>query len=141
MLGWQPLAYKNYRWIVADPDLLGGKLAIRGTRLSVSLILECLANGMTLEEIDEAFDYLFPREAMPEVLRVASKLTEAFQGWKALSKGHLVDAAAQAAFNVYLPGTPLWRVSVAWPATASYVRAGAHEASTAALAGVPQTFL
>jgi len=23
--------FKNFRWIVADPELLGGKLAIRGT--------------------------------------------------------------------------------------------------------------
>src|SRR5258708_6294122 len=30
----QPVAYKNYKWIVADPQLLGGKLAIRGTRLA-----------------------------------------------------------------------------------------------------------
>jgi hypothetical protein len=47
MTHWQPAAYKNYRWIVTDPDLLGGKLAIRGTRISVSLILKCLANGMS----------------------------------------------------------------------------------------------
>ncbi len=53
MLNWQPSAYKDYQWIVADPQLLGGKLAIRGTRLSVSLILECLAGGMSLEEINE----------------------------------------------------------------------------------------
>jgi uncharacterized protein (DUF433 family) len=43
-------------------------LAIRGTRLSVSLILECLAAGMSLEEIDDAFDSAFPHEALPEVL-------------------------------------------------------------------------
>src|SRR5258707_15888120 len=36
-------AYKNYSWIVCDPALLGGKLAVRGTRLSVALILECLS--------------------------------------------------------------------------------------------------
>jgi hypothetical protein len=30
---WQPRRYKEYEWIVADPELLGGKLAIRGTRL------------------------------------------------------------------------------------------------------------
>jgi uncharacterized protein (DUF433 family) len=60
---------------VADPQLLGGKLAIRGTRLSVSLILECLVAGMSLEEIDEAFDRAFPHEALPEVLRVAAELT------------------------------------------------------------------
>ena len=78
MLDWQPAPYKEYGWIVADPRLLGGKLAIRGTRLSVSLILECLANGMSLEEIDEAFDHAFPHEAMPEVLKVASELTGSF---------------------------------------------------------------
>jgi uncharacterized protein (DUF433 family) len=78
MPDWQPAAYKDYRWIVADAQLLGGKLAIRGTRLSVSLILECLASGMSLEDIGEAFDHAFPREALPEVLRVASELTDSF---------------------------------------------------------------
>jgi uncharacterized protein (DUF433 family) len=75
---WQPSRYKDYRWIVADPQLLGGKLAIRGTRLAVSLILECLANGMSLEDIDEAFDHAFPHEALTEVLKVASEVTDGF---------------------------------------------------------------
>jgi uncharacterized protein (DUF433 family) len=74
MSDWQPTGYKDYQWIVADPQLLGGKLAIRGTRLSVSLILECLAAGMSLAEIDEAFDRAFPHEALPEVLAVAAEL-------------------------------------------------------------------
>jgi uncharacterized protein (DUF433 family) len=76
MSDWQPLPYKDYRWIVADPQLLGGKLAIRGTRLSVALILECLAAGMSLEDIDQSFDHAFPHEAMPEVLKVASELAD-----------------------------------------------------------------
>ncbi len=75
MSDWQPRQYKDYRWIVADPQLLSGKLAIRGTRLSVSLILECLAGGMSLEDIDEAFDRAFPHEALPEVLKLAAELT------------------------------------------------------------------
>ena len=75
MSNWQPRQYKDYKWIVADPQLLGGKLAIRGTRLSVSLILECLADGMTPDDIDEAFDRAFPHEALPEVLKVAAELT------------------------------------------------------------------
>ena len=45
--------FKAFRWIVADPELLGGKLAIRGTRFSVSFILSCLAERMTVEEIEE----------------------------------------------------------------------------------------
>jgi len=78
MAEWQPLAYKHYKWIVADPELLGGKLAIRGTRLSVALILECLANGMSLEDIHEAFHGAFPPAALPEVLKVASEFADSF---------------------------------------------------------------
>jgi uncharacterized protein (DUF433 family) len=78
MSDWQPAAYKDYRWIVADPELLGGKLAIRGTRLAVSLILECLADGMSIEEINESFGSAFPGEALPEVLKVASELADSF---------------------------------------------------------------
>jgi uncharacterized protein (DUF433 family) len=75
---WQPAAYKGYQWIVADPQLLGGRLAVRGTRLSVSLILECLASGMSVEEINDSFDFAFPSEALPEVLKVASELADSF---------------------------------------------------------------
>jgi uncharacterized protein (DUF433 family) len=57
---------------------LGGKLAIRGTRLAVSLILECLAAGMSLEDIDQSFDHAFPHDALPEVLKVASELADSF---------------------------------------------------------------
>ena len=78
MSDWQPAAYKDYRWIVADAQLLGGKLAVRGTRLAVSLILECLASGMSLDEIDQSFDHAFPYEALPEVLKVASELADSF---------------------------------------------------------------
>ena len=78
MKDWQAAQYKDYQWIVADAQLLGGKLAIRGTRLSVSLILECLSNGMSLDDIDESFNHAFPHEALPEVLKIASELTGSF---------------------------------------------------------------
>jgi uncharacterized protein (DUF433 family) len=78
MSTWQPKAYKEYQCIVADPDLLGGKLAVRGTRLSVALILECLANGMTLDDINEAYDQTLTRDTLSEILQVASELTESF---------------------------------------------------------------
>ena len=68
-------AFKSFRWIVADPELLGGKLAIRGTRFSVSFILSCLAEGMTVEEIEEAYGKV-PHEAIPEVMRVASEILD-----------------------------------------------------------------
>ena len=78
MLFRSPRPYKNYEWIVADPELLGGKLAIRGTRLSVGLILECMSNGMSLQDIDEAFHAAFPHAALPEVLKVASEFADSF---------------------------------------------------------------
>jgi uncharacterized protein (DUF433 family) len=68
--------YKNFRWIVADPDLLGGKLAVRGTRFSVSFILSCMAEGMRVEEIEQTYGRL-PREAIPGVMRVASEILDA----------------------------------------------------------------
>ena len=77
MTDWTPRQYRNYQWIVADPELLCGKLAVRGTRLSVELILECLANGMTLEEIEDSFP-TFPAKALPEVLKVASEVAGSF---------------------------------------------------------------
>jgi uncharacterized protein (DUF433 family) len=65
----------GYQWIVADPDLLGGQPAVKDTRLSVSHILACLAEGMTGEEI--ARDYPgFPPESVAEVLRFAAEQLE-----------------------------------------------------------------
>ena len=60
-----------YQWIVRDPELLGGKPAIRGTRFSVAFILQCLADGLTPQEIDATYGP-FPHEALPEILRAAS---------------------------------------------------------------------
>jgi uncharacterized protein (DUF433 family) len=72
---WSPAPYKSYKWIVSDSALLGGKLAIRGTRFSVSFILGCLSEGMSLEEIENNYAP-FPHEAMPEILKVASDLLD-----------------------------------------------------------------
>ncbi len=68
---WKPQAFKDYKWIVADPALLGGKLAVRGTRFSVSFIRSCLAQSMSVEEIEQTYAPL-PREAIPEIMKVPS---------------------------------------------------------------------
>ena len=67
--------FKDYRWIVADPRLLGGKLAVRGTRFSVSFILSCLSEDMTVDEIEESYGP-FPREALSEVMKAASEVLD-----------------------------------------------------------------
>ena len=39
------------KWIVADPDHLGGKPRVADTRISIEFLLETLACGMTIPEI------------------------------------------------------------------------------------------
>ena len=65
-------AVSGYQWIVVDPDLLGGQPTVRGTRLSVSHILACLSEGMTVDEIAEDYPG-FPAESLSEILRFASE--------------------------------------------------------------------
>jgi uncharacterized protein (DUF433 family) len=71
----KPSSFGDYQWIVSDPDLLGGKLAVRGTRFSVSFILSCLAEGMSVEEIEDTYGS-FPHEAIPEIMKVASQFLD-----------------------------------------------------------------
>jgi uncharacterized protein (DUF433 family) len=75
MADWEPAAYRDYKWIVRDPELLGGKLAVRGTRLSVAFVLACLGEGMSAEEIAQTYGP-FPREAIPEIMKVAAELLD-----------------------------------------------------------------
>lgn len=44
--------------IVADPKILVGKPIIKGTRISVELVLDLLARGWTTEQILKEYDHL-----------------------------------------------------------------------------------
>ncbi|MCX9015038.1 MAG: DUF433 domain-containing protein [Candidatus Methanoperedens sp.] len=44
--------------MVCDPGILGGKPTIKGTRISVELLLELLANNWTHEEIMENYPHI-----------------------------------------------------------------------------------
>lgn len=74
--------YPGYKWIVVDNRMLGGTPAIKGTRLPVDLVLKCLAQGMTAEEIDRDYGH-FPKECIPEVLRFAAELAQKFKNMAA----------------------------------------------------------
>ena len=67
--------YKGYQWVVSDPDLLGGKPTIRGTRISVAQVLACLAESMTPHEIAEDYPG-FPEQSVLEALRFAAEQIE-----------------------------------------------------------------
>lgn len=44
--------------IHSDPDILGGKPVVKGSRISVELILEYLAEGAPVSEILDAYPHL-----------------------------------------------------------------------------------
>ena len=65
----------GFAHLVRNPERLGGKATIRGTRFSVSFILACLADSMSYEDIVREYSD-FPKESIAEVLRFAAELTD-----------------------------------------------------------------
>lgn len=61
--------------ITFDPDILGGKACIRGMRISVSLVVNLVANGMTTEEIIAEYPDLEPQD-IQQALRYAAWVTD-----------------------------------------------------------------
>lgn len=59
--------------ITFDPQAMGGRACIRGLRVTVSLILNLVADGMSDEEILQDYPYLEP-EDIHESLRYAAWL-------------------------------------------------------------------
>ncbi len=58
--------------ITFNPNILGGKPIIKGTRISVEFILELLSSGMSIEEILKEYKHL-KREDILEALDYAAK--------------------------------------------------------------------
>lgn len=61
--------------ITFDPHVLGGRACIRDTRVPVSLLINLVANGMTTDEIIEAYPYTEP-EDVRQALQYAAWLAE-----------------------------------------------------------------
>jgi uncharacterized protein (DUF433 family) len=51
---------KWQEFIVSDPSILLGKPIIKGTRISVEIILDLLENGWTPQQLIEAYPSLTP---------------------------------------------------------------------------------
>ncbi len=67
--------YKDYNWIITNPDIFAGKFIIKNTRLSVAFLLGCLSENMTADEVEDTYGP-FPKECLPEVLKLASELAD-----------------------------------------------------------------
>ena len=61
--------------ITIDPDIMNGRPCIRGMRVQVSLVLNLVANGLTVKEIIEDYPYVEP-EDISQCLRYAAWLAE-----------------------------------------------------------------
>jgi uncharacterized protein (DUF433 family) len=61
--------------ITFDPHVMGRRACLRGLRITVALIVNLVANGMTTAEILEAYPYLEP-EDVRQALQYAAWLAE-----------------------------------------------------------------
>ena len=57
--------------ITFDPHVMGGRACIRGMRVTVALLVNLVANGMTIAEILEAYPYLEPDDVRQALQYVA----------------------------------------------------------------------
>lgn len=60
--------------IEANPEIAAGKPVIKGTRITVKLVLELLANGWSIDDIKE--EYNLTEEQIRAAIKYAEHLTE-----------------------------------------------------------------
>jgi uncharacterized protein (DUF433 family) len=65
----------NINRITSDPNIMGGKACIRGMRITVSIVLNLLANGMDKNRIIDLYPYL-ENEDIDQCLQYAAYLAE-----------------------------------------------------------------
>ena len=65
----------KFERISLNPEVMGGKACIKGTRVTVGMIVTHIAEGTGIEEMLKAFPYI-TREDIAEALRYAAWLAE-----------------------------------------------------------------
>ena len=69
------MSLSNFQYLAADPAILGGKLCLKGTRISVQIVLEWLASGATIKDIHTKYPNL-SEAALQEAVSYASQLVK-----------------------------------------------------------------
>ena len=62
--------------IVSNPEILVGKPVIEGTRISVELILDRLANSWTFEQVLESYPHITRDDILAALAFAAERLRE-----------------------------------------------------------------
>ena len=76
---------KEFDRITFDPEVMGGKACIRGMRINVSLVVNLVANKMSLGEIIDAYPYLEPEDVSQALKYVAWLAEESVHPLEAVS--------------------------------------------------------
>lgn len=65
----------TFTHIEANPEILGGKPCVRGTRISVEFVLELIASGGSVDDIVKAFSQL-TKEGVQEAVLYAAQFSK-----------------------------------------------------------------
>jgi len=65
----------NFNRITYDTNIMAGRACIRGMRITVSLVVNLVANGISMDEIIESYPYL-EKEDIRQSLQYAAWLAE-----------------------------------------------------------------
>ncbi len=77
--------------ITFNPNILGGKPIIRGTRISVEFILELMSSGMSIDDILKEYKHL-KREDILDALDYASKVIKREEVISPIAAKRKIDA-------------------------------------------------
>ena len=77
--------------ITFNPNVLGGKPIIRGTRISVEFILELMSSGMSIDDILKEYKHL-KREDILDALDYASKVIKREEVISPIAAKRKIDA-------------------------------------------------
>jgi uncharacterized protein (DUF433 family) len=69
------IVHEAFDRITFDPNVMGGRACIRGMRVTVNLVLNLLANRMTVDQIIDDYPYL-EREDIWQTLRYGAWLAD-----------------------------------------------------------------
>jgi uncharacterized protein (DUF433 family) len=61
--------------VVSDPEILGGKPVIKGTRMPVSLVFELAGMNYSIDQIIDYYPFL-DKEIVLEILRMGQEIKE-----------------------------------------------------------------
>lgn len=62
--------------VISDPEILLGKPVIKGTRISVELIVDRLADGWTSEQVLESYPHITREDILAALAFAAERLRE-----------------------------------------------------------------